>query len=978
MAAQGWQQLVADWPWYRGTGSYPLPAYSEFMPSPRLGRKPYGDWESFTFRNDDPYGWPVSEYEEQVELAPGLGIIAGEVMRALVALGEGRGVSGIARSKLTGNPYWPALLASHAGRLPHERFVLLMPLALSRTQDDKGRVRWTLFGNSEQGPARGFWRGFYADPDTENPAETGLNFFRDLLQRAYGESAGDLRDLRAAGFRILPAGADGAVPHWREEPLPRWTEPLRLADGEAVAAVRYLLTFRPFALLPAAIQQAYLTGSLCLLPFPGSLLFWGAAPYRKLAAELPFALQIPLLQSMARRENPRGIRIPQSGWLHGPHAGQGNHDADMGPLRNSFKRTHRWARVLRHEDELEAVTREDHIHQVLFSTHPDDVGLYGKPMARNVQLWSPTFHAVLDGPGADRIALEQALKALEGGGSFGYRFYYPPMQVGRHAVFWHRPLLAFREAASGGAVLLADGPRGYFTAYDIAKPDLPRPVELWPRLLDRELERAALEVFQHARTALPHQDAFNVRKLLETRRLLGGEPLSPGFARALLTTAKHRSFDEWLQLATAHASDAARAGSLAEGLRRSISPTTGPLPPSLTYDQTAARDFEVRYWQMIATLAEGRYLTKNNSDCIQDASTRKHLGQRDRDLDRLGDFILAHYRRAAADAGIADKVLVGDQPFPWRTDFAFPWMSGWQKNQSGELRERNLVIVIPGNDRSRAVIMADHYDTAYMEDQYGYGANKGGDGARLAAAGADDNHSATSCLMLAAPILMRMSREGRLQRDVWLVHLTGEEFPADCLGARHLCQALVEGSMQVRGEDDTLNDLSGTRVCGVYVLDMIAHNNGRNRDIFQIAPGSGRQAMWLARQAHLASEIWNAGTTLWNRQPARRGLGRGRRSPRGAIVPGVAQHLALHAEVRPHYGPGSTLFNTDGQIFSDAGVPVVLFMENYDINRKGYHDSQDTMANIDLDYGAAVAAIAIEAVARAATEPLPQAEGNEG
>ena len=39
-------------------------------------------------------------------------------------------------------------------------------------------------------------------------------------------------------------------------------------------------------------------------------------------------------------------------------------------------------------------------------------------------------------------------------------------------------------------------------------------------------------------------------------------------------------------------------------------------------------------------------------------------------------------------------------------------------------------------------------------------------------------------------------------------------------------------------------------------------------------------------------------------------------------------------------------------------------MENYDINRSGYHDSRDTMANIDLDYGAALAAIAIEAVAR--------------
>jgi hypothetical protein len=71
--------------------------------------------------------------------------------------------------------------------------------------------------------------------------------------------------------------------------------------------------------------------------------------------------------------------------------------------------------------------------------------------------------------------------------------------------------------------------------------------------------------------------------------------------------------------------------------------------------------------------------------------------------------------------------------------------------------------------------------------------------------------------------------------------------------------------------------------------------------------------------------------------------------------------------VRLSEDPRSTLFNTDGQIFSDCGVPVVLFMENYDIKRSGYHDTKDTMQNIDLDYGAALAAIAIETVARTAT-----------
>ncbi len=86
------------------------------------------------------------------------------------------------------------------------------------------------------------------------------------------------------------------------------------------------------------------------------------------------------------------------------------------------------------------------------------------------------------------------------------------------------------------------------------------------------------------------------------------------------------------------------------------------------------------------------------------------------------------------------------------------------------------------------------------------------------------------------------------------------------------------------------------------------------------------------------------------------------------MIPDVALHPILSGEVRPPYDPRSTLFNTDGQIFSDAGLPCVLFMENYDINRKGYHDSHDTMENIDLDYGSAVAAIAIESVARAAGE----------
>ena len=162
-------------------------------------------------------------------------------------------------------------------------------------------------------------------------------------------------------------------------------------------------------------------------------------------------------------------------------------------------------------------------------------------------------------------------------------------------------------------------------------------------------------------------------------------------------------------------------------------------------------------------------------------------------------------------------------------------------------------------------------------------------------------------------------------------------------------------------------DLSGARVRGLYVSDMIAHNNDHERDVFQISPGADADSLWLAEQAQIAAEVWNESVPVWNAQPERAGKPRGRRSPHGAAIPQVAPFVALSGEVRTPVDPRSTLYNTDGQIFSDAGVPCVLFMENYDINRSGYHDTHDTMANIDLDYGAAVCAVTIESVARAAT-----------
>jgi hypothetical protein len=729
------------------------------------------------------------------------------------------------------------------------------------------------------------------------------------------------------------------------------------------------LTFRPFGLLPAAVQQAYLAGELHLLPFPGSLVFWGVPPYLRLQSELPFAVQIPLLHSLARSKRWDGIRVPQSGWFHEPGVGERPPDEDFGPVRDTFKRTHRWARVHRYEDELAVVSREDKLTRVLFSSHPDDLGLYGKPMARNAQLWTQDFHLLLDGPNATAEDIRRAEYALGAGGMFGYRFQYPAMRVGLHEVYWHRPLVAYISPHTNAPEVLPGAPLGYLTAYRADRPDLARPVELWPRLLRRELDLAAVGLTAHSNDVHPYQSAVNVRKLLDTHHLLGEKPLLRSLARRLLTLPKEQTLDDWLDSLPSRANDPDTGRWLAEELRRRLEPETGQppqLPEALTYPRTARRSFEVAYWNHIAELAEGRYLNKNNSDCINDPTTRLMLNHQRRDLEVLGDHLLAYYTKAVAESGLTGKALVGDLPFRWQTDFNFAWMNGWVLNQEGAAEERDLIVVIPGRDRSRAVIMADHYDTAYMADRYEK--EYGGNGARLAAAGADDNHSATVAMMLGAPVFLELSKQGWLGCDIWLIHLTGEEFPADCLGARHLTQWLVEGTLKMRLPGGGRRDLSKTRVQGLYVLDMIAHNNDHERDIFQIAPGIGREALWLAYQAHLANEIWNASAKVWNQKPARRNRGRGKRSLDGSIIPDVGLHPHLSGEVRPPYAARSTLYNTDGQIFSDAGVPAVLFMENYDINRTGYHDTHDTMENIDLDYGAAVAAIAIEAVARAATE----------
>src|SRR5207247_6335909 len=190
------------------------------------------------------------------------------------------------------------------------------------------------------------------------------------------------------------------------------------------------------------------------------------------------------------------------GGLHEPRPGQPEPGDFHGPLRNTYRRTHRWGRVHRDENELAIGGHEDKLMHVLFSTAGDDMGLYGKPMARNAQLWSHDLRLILDGPNATPDDIRKAVQLMHEGGLFGYRFQFPAMRVGRHEVYWHRPLVAYRNA-NGEPVVLPDAPAGYLTAYDTARPRLDRPVELWPRVHDRPVMTEALKLYQPGHGQIP-------------------------------------------------------------------------------------------------------------------------------------------------------------------------------------------------------------------------------------------------------------------------------------------------------------------------------------------------------------------------------------------------------------------------------------------------------------------------------------------
>src|SRR6188768_2830390 len=113
MARAGWSKLIPRDGGVHDPDAFRIAAYSEYVPPPRVGWKPYGavPVNSYTFTPDDPFGWKVHEFDEALELQPGLYHIARQLLTRLKRLQDGSPDTGLPRHVSRDNPFWPPELA---------------------------------------------------------------------------------------------------------------------------------------------------------------------------------------------------------------------------------------------------------------------------------------------------------------------------------------------------------------------------------------------------------------------------------------------------------------------------------------------------------------------------------------------------------------------------------------------------------------------------------------------------------------------------------------------------------------------------------------------------------------------------------------------------------------------------------------------------------------------------------------------------
>lgn len=311
------------------------------------------------------------------------------------------------------------------------------------------------------------------------------------------------------------------------------------------------------------------------------------------------------------------------------------------------------------------------------------------------------------------------------------------------------------------------------------------------------------------------------------------------------------------------------------------------------YDDLQWPETFVDQWNLDLHRFSGKYpLEFDNKTSIY--LTRKSSIQPDNQLLDLVDYLIERYNKL--------YIRTEKQIFQWRN-----------------ITQANLIAYIPAGRSQKChepVIFIDHIDTAFEGDTF---ANSG---QRHSTAGADDNVSGLVALLQSAMILKKTQRTAC--RDIWLVHVTGEEYPAASLGITHFLQQLFIKKQPIHT---------------AVIVDMISHRVDRGDTIVQVNAGDTTKSLLMAELAlnYVYPRIKND-LILKNLQPV----------------------------LRQWSDPFAYLYNTDGVRFVEYGFNCLLFNEhlNYHENfeRDGYHDTLDTVDLVDFKYGQTVSQYAIATV----------------
>jgi hypothetical protein len=227
----------------------------------------------------------------------------------------------------------------------------------------------------------------------------------------------------------------------------------------------------------------------------------------------------------------------------------------------------------------------------------------------------------------------------------------------------------------------------------------------------------------------------------------------------------------------------------------------------------------------------------------------------------------------------------------------------------------NLIVQIKGTDPSaseKPVCIADHIDTAFAGEVYDAKQK------RISVPGADDNGSAVAGLLQAAEVL----RKFKFRKDIWLLHLTAEEFPASSLGSAKFVSLFLKSKKDITG---------------LLLMDMIGWKDPETGNLYQVNAGGDKKSIDIA-----------------------------------AMLIGAS--LDVSPELKPifrsRYDPRSYLYNTDGIIWEENGYPVVLANEHVNqienLNRRCYHGMCDVVSQMDIPYATGILKAVVETAARLA------------